>query len=44
MLTNIVECDAAELRIGQQVEVVFHKTDGDAALPRFRPVGTPGSD
>jgi uncharacterized OB-fold protein len=44
MLTNIVGCDPADLRIGQQVEVVFHKTDGDAALPRFRPVGTPGGD
>jgi len=39
MLTNIVDCDFDELRIGQPVEVVFHKTDGDAALPRFRPAG-----
>ena len=37
MLTNIVDCDPAGLAIGQRVEVVFHRTDGDAALPRFRP-------
>lgn len=41
MVTNIVECDPGELRIGQQVEVVFHNTGGDGALPRFRPVGPP---
>ena len=37
MLTNIVECDVDALRIGDRVEVVFHKTDAEAALPRFRP-------
>jgi uncharacterized OB-fold protein len=43
MVTNIVECEPDELAIGQQVEVVFHQTGGDGALPRFRPVAVPGS-
>jgi uncharacterized protein len=43
MLTNIVECDPAELEIGQPVEVVFHATGGDGALPRFRPRTDAGS-
>ena len=38
MLTNIIECDVDALQIGDRVEVVFHKTDAEAALPRFRPV------
>ena len=37
MLTNIVECDAADVRIGLPVEVVFHHSDGGQAFPRFRP-------
>ena len=37
MVTNIVECDPADLQIGQPVEVVFHPTGGAGALPRFRP-------
>jgi uncharacterized protein len=41
MVTNIVDCDPGELSIGQPVEVVFHDTGGDGALPRFRPVGPP---
>jgi uncharacterized OB-fold protein len=43
MLTNIVECDPADLDIGQPVEVVFHQTGGDGALPRFRPRTGTGS-
>ncbi|MGO1606650.1 hypothetical protein BSP109_00964 [Brevibacterium sp. Mu109] len=38
MMTNIVDVDEAELRIGLPVTVVFHETDGDAALPRFVPI------
>ncbi len=38
MLTNVVECDPAEVFIGQRVEVVFHDTGAGVALPRFRPV------
>jgi len=38
MMTNIVDCDPDELEIDQQVVTVFHATDGDVALPRFRPL------
>jgi uncharacterized OB-fold protein len=37
MVSNIVNCDPAELAIGQRVEVVFADTGGGGALPRFRP-------
>jgi uncharacterized protein len=37
MLTNVVECDPADVFIGQRVEVVFHDTGTGSALPRFRP-------
>jgi uncharacterized OB-fold protein len=37
MLTNIVDCDVDALEIGDAVEVVFHNTTADAALPRFKP-------
>ena len=37
MITNIVDCDPADLAIGQPVEVVFVDTGGGGALPRFRP-------
>jgi uncharacterized protein len=39
VLTNIVECDFDNLSIDQPVEVVFRATEGDQALPLFRPVG-----
>ncbi|MBT6387758.1 MAG: DNA-binding protein [Alphaproteobacteria bacterium] len=37
ILTNIVECDFETLEIDQDVEVVFRATEGDQALPLFRP-------
>ena len=37
MMTNIVGCDPGDITIGMPVEVEFHPTGGDAALPRFRP-------
>jgi uncharacterized OB-fold protein len=37
ILTNIVEADFDELRIGMPMEVVF-ETRGEFALPQFRPV------
>jgi uncharacterized OB-fold protein len=37
MLTNIVDCDPMTLQVDQEVEVVFHQTEGAMALPRFRP-------
>nr|WP_267469904.1 Zn-ribbon domain-containing OB-fold protein [Nocardia amamiensis] len=36
MMTRIVDCDPAEVVIGAEVEVVFHKR-GDFQLPYFRP-------
>jgi len=36
MLSNVVECEPTDVSIGAPVEVVFHPTAGDAALPRFR--------
>jgi uncharacterized OB-fold protein len=38
LLTNIVSADIEDLYVGMPVEVVFERTDGPAALPRFRPV------
>lgn len=37
MMTNIVDVDESALAIGLPVEVVFHPTEGEAALPRFTP-------
>jgi uncharacterized protein len=37
VMTNIVECDPDQVKIGQRVEVVFHDTGQGTALPRFRP-------
>jgi hypothetical protein len=39
VMTNIVACDVDSVRIGQPVEVVFHRTAEGTALPRFRPAG-----
>jgi len=40
MMSNIVECDLDSVAIGQQVEVVFGKTEGGQGLPLFRPVAS----
>lgn len=37
VMTNVVDCDPEQVRIGQPVEVVFHDTGQGSALPRFRP-------
>jgi uncharacterized OB-fold protein len=37
LLTNFVDCDMTDLKIGQKVKVVFKTTDG-APLPFFTPV------
>ena len=37
LLTNFVDCDMTQLKIGQKVKVVFKTTDG-APLPFFTPV------
>lgn len=38
VLTNIVECDVDEVKVGMRVQVVFHDTGQGSALYRFRPV------
>lgn len=38
VMTNIIIDSEDELSIGQEVEVVFHPTEKEAALPRFRPI------
>jgi uncharacterized OB-fold protein len=37
MMTNVVDCDPETLNIGDELEVVFHQSEGGPALPRFRP-------
>ena len=37
MMSNIVDCDLDAIRVGQEVEVTFRKTEGGHALPVFRP-------
>lgn len=37
MLTNIVDCDLDDVRIGDRVEVVFKPTEGGPPVPMFRP-------
>jgi uncharacterized protein len=37
VMTNIVDCDPDSVKIGQQVEIVFHDTGQGTALHRFRP-------
>jgi len=39
VVTNLVEIDPSEVRIGMEVEVVFAPTVDDMAVPVFRPVG-----
>ncbi|MER6912386.1 Zn-ribbon domain-containing OB-fold protein [Streptomyces sp. NPDC000594] len=42
MMTEIVECDAAGLRIAMPLEVTFRRAAPDIALPVFRPVRATG--
>ena len=37
LLTNIVGCEPDAVRVGLPVEVEFAETDGEFAVPRFRP-------
>jgi hypothetical protein len=39
MMTNIVDCDPAELTVGMPVEVVFRPETDDVTLAVFRPAG-----
>ena len=38
LLSNLVDCPAAEARIGQPVEVVFDDVTSEVTLPKFRRV------
>lgn len=38
MMTNIVDCDPKDVRIGMDVEVVFDDVTPEVALPKFRPI------
>ena len=38
MLTNIVDCDADKLSIGQPVAVVFQDTEDGPPVPMFKPI------
>jgi uncharacterized OB-fold protein len=37
MMTNIVDCDLDQIRVGQSVKVVFKPTEGGSAVPMFTP-------
>jgi uncharacterized protein len=37
MLTNIVDCDTDQVRIGQNVTVVFQETENGPPVPVFKP-------
>lgn len=39
MLSNLIDCDEADIEVGMPVEVVFHKMTDDISLPYFRPTG-----
>ena len=38
MITNLVDCPLAEIKIGMSVEVVFETVNDQICLPKFRPV------
>ncbi len=38
MMTNIVDCDLDQIRIGQKVRLVFKPSDGGPPVPMFTPV------
>jgi len=38
MLTNLIDCDADRLRIGDAVRVVFRTAAGGEAIPMFTPL------
>lgn len=38
VMSNLVDCDPAQVVIGQKVRVVFTPTEGGHALPMFTPV------
>ena len=38
MMTNIVDCDFATLKIGQDVKLKFVPSEGGPPMPMFAPV------
>jgi uncharacterized OB-fold protein len=38
MMTNLIDCDPATVRIGDKVQVVFQPSQGGHAVPMFTPV------
>jgi uncharacterized protein len=38
MMTNIVDCDLDQIKIGQAVKLVFKASDGGPPVPMFTPV------
>jgi len=42
MMTNIVDSDLDSIEIGQQVQVVFKRSEGGAAVPMFMPIPVQG--
>ena len=40
LLSNLVDCPTADVRIGQPVEVVFDDVTPEVTLPKFRPVSS----
>ncbi|CAN5358837.1 OB-fold domain-containing protein [soil metagenome] len=38
LMTNLVDCDPAQVSIGDKVQVVFKPTEGGHAVPMFTPV------
>ena len=39
MMSNIVDCDPAHVRVGMRVEVDFRQMSDEITLPYFKPVG-----
>ena len=37
IMTNIVDCDFERIRIGQEVRLVFHASEGGPPVPMFAP-------
>jgi uncharacterized OB-fold protein len=43
VLTSLVDCDPASVRIGMAVQVTFEDLSPEVAVPRFRPVAEESS-
>jgi len=37
MMSNVVDCDVSDVKIGMEVEVVFDDVTDEVTLPKFRP-------